>query len=495
MKSSQKLGFIISGITSVFMSTVVVTNTHILKAEATPKEPPQNLVVNGTFTADPLVSPYDRTRNNPFISGWLNSIASDVFATTFLENYTVDDAENYSLSVRLAPRYDDNGPIFTYISQKLKTVPGQKYQLSYYLANADDDPNENVFQTYVGGKLIEQKVNVGFQGFTKYTYYFVAKSRTTELKFASKQRSYWYNLDNVSVVPVNKFSKNEISKPEPCPSSLPAAKLVFTTFDVPNAIATDAQGINDQGDITGYFSDSAGYHSFLKQGRSFNTFDYSNALLTYANGINNQGNIVGSYYQNTVFHAFLKKGNSFSNVDVPGVDPAFAQYFSNQSARDINNQGDFVGFFRDSTGTHGFLKKGKNYSSFDNPDTTYQYTIANGINDWGNIVGFFQGTTGYHAFLKRGKYFTNFDVPRAIFTHASGINNQGDIVGFFFDGIANRGFLKQGNSFSAINVPGAYSTYVYGINNQGDIVGFFYDGTKRRGFIARKNPTSHPQSN
>ncbi|MEH2068178.1 MAG: hypothetical protein V7K47_08440 [Nostoc sp.] len=40
MKSSQKLGFIISEITSAFMSTVVVTNTHILKAEATPKEPP-----------------------------------------------------------------------------------------------------------------------------------------------------------------------------------------------------------------------------------------------------------------------------------------------------------------------------------------------------------------------------------------------------------------------------------------------------------------------
>ncbi|MEH1800462.1 MAG: hypothetical protein V7L13_15110 [Nostoc sp.] len=80
----------------------------------------------------------------------------------------------------------------------------------------------------------------------------------------------------MSVVPVNKLSKNEISKPEPCASSIPAAKLVFTTFDVPNAIATDAQGINDQGDIIGYFRDSTGDRGFLKQGSSFTTFDYPN---------------------------------------------------------------------------------------------------------------------------------------------------------------------------------------------------------------------------
>ncbi|MEH2068179.1 MAG: hypothetical protein V7K47_08445 [Nostoc sp.] len=171
----------------------------------------------------------------------MNSIATDVFATIYLENYTVDDTENYSLSVRLAPRYNHNGPIFTYISQKLKTIPGQKYELSYYLANADDEPNENVFQTYVGGKLIDQKVNVGFQNFTKYTYYFVAKSRTTELKFASKQRSYWYNLDNVSVVPVDKFSKNEISKPEP--KEIALGPLMSPVPILPMCMASIIKGI------------------------------------------------------------------------------------------------------------------------------------------------------------------------------------------------------------------------------------------------------------
>ncbi|WP_206757627.1 hypothetical protein [Nostoc sp. FACHB-110] len=467
------------------MSTVLVTNTHIFKAQATSRPQVDNLVVNGNFAADPLVSPYDRTRTNPFISGWYNSVAKNVSSTTSLDNYTVDDAENYSLSVFIGPNYDDNGPTFTYISQKLKTIPGQKYELSYYLANTDDEASSNIFQTYVGGQLIDEKVNLPFQGFTKYTYYFVAKSRTTELKFASKQRSYWYNLDNVSVTPVNKFIKNEVSPPETEASLIPRAKLVFSTFDIPNSIATDAQAINDQGDIVGYFRDSTGDHGFSWNSGNFSTFDYPNALLTYANGINNQANVVGSYYQNTVYNTFLKIGDSFSNIDVPGLDPVFAQSFSNQSARDINNQGDVVGFFRDGSGTHGFLKKGNSYTSFDNPNTTYQYTIANGINDGGDIVGFFQSTKGYQAFLKQGDNFTNFDVPGAIFTHASSVNNQGNIVGFFYDGVANRGFLKQGNKFTVINVPGAYSTYVYGINNQGQIVGYFYDGTKRRGFIAR----------
>lgn len=83
MKSCQKLGLIISEITSVFMSTAVVTSTYIPKAQAIRKKQAENLVVNGVFAADPLVSPYDRTRNNPLMpkASMIREILSDISVT------------------------------------------------------------------------------------------------------------------------------------------------------------------------------------------------------------------------------------------------------------------------------------------------------------------------------------------------------------------------------------------------------------------------------
>jgi probable HAF family extracellular repeat protein len=52
----------------------------------------------------------------------------------------------------------------------------------------------------------------------------------------------------------------------------------FTTIDNPAAIGntgTFAQGINDPGQVVGYFYDSTGTHGFSKTGSSFTTLNYS----------------------------------------------------------------------------------------------------------------------------------------------------------------------------------------------------------------------------
>jgi uncharacterized membrane protein len=74
----------------------------------------------------------------------------------------------------------------------------------------------------------------------------------------------------------------------------------FTTIDNPAAITgaggTFAQGINDPGQVVGYFYDSTGIHGFSKTGSSFTTLNYPDApLTTFAEGINNKGDVVGSY--------------------------------------------------------------------------------------------------------------------------------------------------------------------------------------------------------
>jgi probable HAF family extracellular repeat protein len=57
----------------------------------------------------------------------------------------------------------------------------------------------------------------------------------------------------------------------------------FTTIDNPAAIGstgTFAQGINDPGQVVGYFYDSTGTHGFSKTGSSFTILNYPGAPLS-----------------------------------------------------------------------------------------------------------------------------------------------------------------------------------------------------------------------
>ena len=46
-------------------------------------------------------------------------------------------------------------------------------------------------------------------------------------------------------------------------SSASAAPYTFTTLDVPGAIFTAAVGINNAGQVVGFFRDSSGQHGFV----------------------------------------------------------------------------------------------------------------------------------------------------------------------------------------------------------------------------------------
>src|SRR4051794_41497713 len=76
----------------------------------------------------------------------------------------------------------------------------------------------------------------------------------------------------------------------------------FMQIDVPGATDTQAQGINDAGQIVRLFSDSMGGHGFLDTAGTFTTIDVPSAIpvlgltgYTYALGVNNAGQIVGRY--------------------------------------------------------------------------------------------------------------------------------------------------------------------------------------------------------
>jgi uncharacterized membrane protein len=214
---------------------------------------------------------------------------------------------------------------------------------------------------------------------------------------------------------------------------------------------------------------------------TYTQIDVPGAVQTIANAINNAEQIVGTSF-GTTGGGFLYQGGNFAPINVPG----FSQ------AQGINDAAQIVGSFIDSTGTHGFLDTGGNFTQLDVPGATS--TDANGINSAGQIVGTFLDSTGTvrHGFLDTGSNFATIDVPGATETQAFGINNVGQIVGLFFDSTGQHGFLDTGGIFTTIDVPGASSlcfesscTIALGINDAGQIVGrfgLFINGTVR-GFL------------
>jgi probable HAF family extracellular repeat protein len=247
---------------------------------------------------------------------------------------------------------------------------------------------------------------------------------------------------------------------------------VFTTFNVPGAMpnSTVATGVNDSGQIVGYFSDSAGQrYGFLDTDGVFTTINFPGAALTAASGINNAGQIVGGF-QATLAQlpqSFLDSSGVFSVVPVGG---------------DINDSGQIVG----SVGAPGITTETAAVLNTNGVLTTLMLPFSNlassegiGINDSGQIVGVYfsssNGTFVAHGFLDSNGAFSSIDDPGAAGTYAYGINDSGVIVGFEQIGpqLTNAAFIDNNGTFTTFQVPGGVGTVAYSINDQGEVVGSF----------------------
>jgi probable HAF family extracellular repeat protein len=228
--------------------------------------------------------------------------------------------------------------------------------------------------------------------------------------------------------------------------------------------------------------------SAFAQGPTYTFFTLDNpsancgpeSACTIAYGINNAGQIVG-YYFNAGHHGFLYSNGNFTTLD----DPQAAGVGTN--AHGINASGQIVGSYNDGN-SNGFLYIGGNFFTLDEPLAgLHGYTSASGINASGQIVGSYAGYQSIcnGAFLDSGGAFSefNFSPLTCPTTTAYGINDAGQIVGSYVDTSGTHGFLYNGSNgtFSAINDPlangGTGGTVAYGINNAGQIVGSYVDAS------------------
>ncbi len=166
----------------------------------------------------------------------------------------------------------------------------------------------------------------------------------------------------------------------------------FTTVDQPGTVFNQALGINDFNTTVGYSSatDPSGATGETAYSQHGGTFTNINALLpsnqnSQAVGINNAGNIVGFYVSGSDNIGFLDVGGSISTIDPFGSTTA--------QALGINSSGEIVGFYLDGGGTsHGFTDIGGHFTSFDAPGA--MDTVINGINAQGQLVGFYLDASG-----------------------------------------------------------------------------------------------------
>lgn len=172
---------------------------------------------------------------------------------------------------------------------------------------------------------------------------------------------------------------------------------VFAPFDAPAASFTQLLSWNDVGQFAGYSTiDPTGMTeqmAFTWNG----TFTYLTKYFptgtgnAQATGVNNSGEVCGFYVDSAgVNHGFLLSNGVLTALNYPGS--IFTQ------ALGLNNSNQVVGTFMDARGNgHGFLYNSQYgiYQQIDDPLAVPPAgTVANGINNAGDIVGFYVDDLG-----------------------------------------------------------------------------------------------------
>jgi MYXO-CTERM domain-containing protein len=88
------------------------------------------------------------------------------------------------------------------VFQMLPTVPGAPYQLSFWLSSSGNHAPDDYLFVSVGNTAAFNFSAMPYQPLTQYQYLFTANSTTSNLVFGYQAGSYYYGVDDVSVVEV-----------------------------------------------------------------------------------------------------------------------------------------------------------------------------------------------------------------------------------------------------------------------------------------------------
>ncbi|WP_284619208.1 PEP-CTERM sorting domain-containing protein [Aquabacterium humicola] len=280
------------------------------------------------------------------------------------------------------------------------------------------------------------------------------------------------------------------------PTATAAPVYKYTTIDVPGAVQTHVQGIDDSGAVVGAYLDAGGaWHGFRTSGGGggvVSTIDYPGAAYTDAFGIGSSGAVAGTA------SSVPQIGNAdpaFGYLLASGAYTALVPPGSQQAgAFGVNGALTVVGSYRTGppgTGYHGYVWSGGAFTTLDVPGA--DSTLPVGINDLGQVVGAVEascaGCAASSGFLWSAGTLTIITPFGATRSGAFGLNDGGAIVGWYGEGDELSGYLWADGAFVPIEPPAALYAQASDINNAGLIAGTYADAAGViHGFVATPMP-------
>jgi probable HAF family extracellular repeat protein len=154
-----------------------------------------------------------------------------------------------------------------------------------------------------------------------------------------------------------------------------------------NGGGTSAGGINNSGQVVGWFYSNSSAHAFSYDGGVMTDLGTLGGLGSIATGINNSGQVVGAADTSSgVKDAFL-----FSNGTMQDLRTLAAPYNYSSGALGINNSGQIVGWSETISGSDdAFVYENGSMEDLNDlipSNSGWTLTEPNAINDKGQIVG------------------------------------------------------------------------------------------------------------
>jgi probable HAF family extracellular repeat protein len=266
-----------------------------------------------------------------------------------------------------------------------------------------------------------------------------------------------------------------LSFPTQPPNVIPGYRI--TILRPPHSIRSFATGINNRGDVVGYFFTDHDFspHGYLYSGGFYSQIDAPGTdAVTYPNAINNDGLIVGDYFD--VFHkhhGFTLKNGKFKKFDVRNPKPGIYAFAS------VNDHGVVAGTYKDMHGNQdGFIVP------LSHMDKLVMPHILNSckpyaINNKGDVIGICMPAdvrdNFRYSFIYHAGQLTKISRPNATLTYLTGINDRGEAVGIdrFKEGTRwmAGSCLYDNEKYLDITDPPGWQFRATRINDKGQIVG------------------------
>jgi len=265
----------------------------------------------------------------------------------------------------------------------------------------------------------------------------------------------------------------------------------YVAINFPGAVSTDPTGINNFGEIVGFYSlqqnctpNPCPVHGFKLVNKTFTAINIRGAISTWIFGLNDGGDVVGSFETSAqVFHGFLlHHTGQLQIIDPPS--PLIGGPFA------VNNSLVVVG--------GDFRWQGGKFTKIDfrTPNQGEDQRL-NGISNPGIIVGSLFHQDFWNGVLKSGGDVDIFPRINGLDTQINGINGRGDVVGAAL--VGNGGFVafhvEAGETTTdgserplnpiLVRFPGSSQTTPHSINYQQAIVGSYVGADSNdHGFLA-----------